>query len=123
VADRQKRLAMKPYKFQNLQHITDDDKEKWASFANDFLELLDVPETVLQKLVFGDKSTFHLNGCVSTYNVCISCNVSKNSDVSVEYVRDSLKLNMFCVLSRTKATGPFFSSESKITGIVYLDMG
>jgi hypothetical protein len=80
VADRQKRLAMKPYKFQNLQHITDDDKVKWASFANDFLELLDVPETV-QKLVFGDKSTFHLNGCVSTYNVCIWG--TKNSDVSV----------------------------------------
>lgn len=36
--------------------------------------------------------------------------------------RDSLKVNVFCVVSRRCVFGPFFCMEDSVTGMVYLDM-
>jgi hypothetical protein len=47
---------------------------------------------------------------------------SENPRVSMEHVRDSPKVNVFCALSRESVYGLFFFMEMAITGIVYLDM-
>jgi hypothetical protein len=47
---------------------------------------------------------------------------NKKPHASVEHIRDSPKVNVFCSLSRTKVYGPFFFAESTITGIVYLNI-
>ena len=40
----------------------------------------------------------------------------------VEHVRNSPKLNMFCVISHTKMYGPLLFAEQTVTGPRYLDM-
>jgi hypothetical protein len=64
--------------------------------------------------IFSDESTFHVSGKVSTHN----CRISGSEN---PHVRDSLKVNVFCALSKEMVYGPFFM-ETTITGIVYLDM-
>jgi hypothetical protein len=56
---------------------------------------------------------------VSTQN----CRIwAKNPRVSLEIVRDSPKVNVFCPLSKERVYGPVFFMEIIITGIMYLDM-
>ena len=47
---------------------------------------------------------------------------SENPRASLEHVRDSPKVNVFCALSKERVYGLFFFMETTITGIVYLDM-
>jgi hypothetical protein len=49
-------------------------------------------------VVFGDYSTFHVIGKISTHN----CGIwdSENPRVPLEHVRDSPKVNVFCALSK-----------------------
>jgi len=74
----------------------------------------------LDSVIFSDESTFHVSGRVNTHN----CRIwgSENPRVSLEHVRDSPKVNVFCALSKERVYGPFFFMETTITGIVYLDM-
>ena len=73
----------------------------------------------LDSVIFSDESTFHVSGRVNTHN----CRIwgSKNPRASLQHVRDSPKVNVFCALSKDRVYGPFFM-ETTITGIVYLDM-
>ncbi|XP_023725909.1 uncharacterized protein LOC111874552 [Cryptotermes secundus] len=77
-------------------------------------------ENFLDSVIFSDESTFHVSGKVNTHN----CRIwgSENSRVSLEHVRDSPKVNVFCALSTERVYGPFFFMERTITGSVYLDM-
>jgi hypothetical protein len=47
---------------------------------------------------------------------------SQNPHVSLEHIRDCLKVNVFCPLSKERVYGSFFFMETAITGIVYLDI-
>ncbi|PNF41322.1 hypothetical protein B7P43_G17534 [Cryptotermes secundus] len=70
----------------------------------------------------GRKETIQKNktGKGNTHN----CRIwgKKNPRVSLEHVRDSPKVNVFCALSKESVYSPFFFMETTITGIVYLDM-
>jgi hypothetical protein len=70
--------------------------------------------------MFSDESTFHVSVKVNTHN----CRIwgSENPRVSLEHVRDSPKVNAFCVLSKERVYGLFIFMETTITSIVYLDM-
>jgi len=74
----------------------------------------------LDSVIFSDESTFHVIRRVNTHN----CRIwgSDKPRVSLEHVRDSPKVNVFCALSKERVYGPIFFMESTITGIVYLDM-
>jgi hypothetical protein len=84
------------------------------------LHRIEDDEGFLDSVIFGDESTFHVTGKVNTHN----CRIwgSENPRASLEHVRDSPKVNVFCALSKEKVYGPFFFMEKTITGIVYLDM-
>ncbi|PNF42433.1 hypothetical protein B7P43_G10117, partial [Cryptotermes secundus] len=89
-----KRLHLKAYKLSIIQHLTDADKMVRKEFCMQI-------------------------GKVNTHNYRIWG--SENPRVSLEHVRDSPKVNVFCALSKERVYGPFFM-ERTITGIVYLDM-
>ena len=73
-----------------------------------------------EKLVFSDEAKFHVCGKVNCHNVRIW--VTENPHATVEHVRDSPKVNLFCAVSSCKVYGPFFFAEPTVTGINYLDM-
>lgn len=45
-----------------------------------------------------------------------------NPHVSLEHVRDSPKVNVFCAMSKKRVYGPFFFEEGTVNGEVYLIM-
>jgi hypothetical protein len=72
-------------------------------------------ERFLDSVIFSDETTLHVSDKCRIWS-------SENPRVFLEHVRDSLKVNVFCALSKEKVYGPFFFMEMIITGIVYLDM-
>jgi len=59
-------------------------------------------------------------GKVNRHNVRIWG--TENPHATMEYVRDSPKVNLFCAVSSCKVYGPFFFTEPTVIGINYLDM-
>jgi hypothetical protein len=70
-------------------------------------------ERFVDSIIGSDESTFHVSG---------NCRIwgSENPHVSLERVRDSPKVILFCALSKERVYGPFFL-ETTVTGITYLD--
>ena len=56
--------------------------------------------TAAEKLVFSDEATFDICGKVNRHNVRIRG--TENPHATIEYVRDSPKVNVFCVVSSCK---------------------
>jgi hypothetical protein len=75
---------------------------------------------ISERLVFNDESTFHISGKINKRNVRIWG--SENPGATVEHVRGSPKINVFCALSSKKVYGPFFFQEKIVTGASYLYM-
>ena len=63
---------------------------------------------------------FYVNGCVNRHN-CRIWGTQQPNEIH-EYVRGSPKVNVWCGLLYDRVIGPFFLSESTITGVVYLDL-
>ena len=114
-----RRLHLKPYRLCLVQALTDDDKRKRIDFCSSMLEMID-DETFISRLVFSDEATFHLSGTVNRHNVRIWG--TEHPHETVEHVRNSPKVNVFCAVSRNKIFGPFFFENDTVTGQSYLDM-
>lgn len=115
-----KRLRLHAYKIQIRQQIKPTDRPMRAEFASFMLNGIDDNPNFLQRVLFTDEATFHINGSVNRYN----CRIwgSQQPNEIQEYVRDSPKLNVWCGLFHDQVIGPFFFVEKTITGLVYLDM-
>jgi ribosomal protein S1 len=74
----------------------------------------------MNKLVFSDEVTFRLLERAVRHNLRMRS--SENPHESFEHERHSPKVNVLAAVSRVKLYGPFFFIESKVTGIIYLDM-
>jgi hypothetical protein len=70
--------------------------------------------------VFSDEASFHLSGKVNRHNVRIWG--TENPRATVQHIRDSLNVNVFCAISSRKVYGLFFFTEKSVNGFVYLDM-
>ena len=77
-------------------------------------------EGYLNRVVFSDESTFHINEKVHRHNVCIWG--TENPREMVQHERASPKINVFCAVSTQKVYGPFFFREDTVTGASYLEM-
>lgn len=115
-----KGLNMKPYKLQHLQALSSGDKEQRLEFCGFILEQTELDESFISRLVFSDEAVFHLTGKVNKHNVRIWS--TENPHESVELVRDSPKLNVFCAITQSTVFGPFFFEDSTVTGASYLEM-
>jgi len=105
-----KRLRMIPYKLQLVQALSCDDKRVRYSFCMS-MQQCNEKDDFFNRLIFDDESTFHLSGKVNKHNVRIWG--TENPRELVQYVRDSAKVNFFCVVSRTKVYGSFFSMKTQ----------
>ncbi|GBM72569.1 hypothetical protein AVEN_274256-1 [Araneus ventricosus] len=114
-----KRLKMKPYVIQLVQQLKQKDYSKRMNYAT-FMQESMQDETMADRLIFSDKSTFHVSGKVNRYNSRI-WGTEKPSTI-IEHERDSAKVNVFCAISSRKLYGPLFFSERSVTSNVYLDM-
>jgi len=114
-----KRLRVKGYRVQLLQALNPQDHNLRSRFCLDFQQRLR-EDGFAEKLVFSDEVTFHVCGKVNRHNVRIWG--TENPHVTIEYVRDSPKVNVFCAVSSYKVYGPFYFAEPTVTGINYLDM-
>lgn len=115
-----KRLKLHAYKVQLLHALQPDDRPKRKSFAVDILSRIDDDPDFLKKVMFTDEACFHVSGKVNRHNVRIWG--SENPHFSMEMVRDSPKVNVWCGLLHDRVIGPFFFAEASITSAVYLDM-
>jgi hypothetical protein len=68
-------------------------------------------ERFLDSVIFSDESTFHVSGTTA------GSWAAKTRGVSLDHVRDSPKVNVFCALSKERMYGPFFM-EMTITSMV-----
>jgi hypothetical protein len=82
-----KRSYLKAYKLSIVQHLTDADKVVHKKFCMQ-----------MDSVIFSDERTFHVSGKVNTHN----CKIwgSEIPRVSLEHVRDSPKVNVFCALGK-----------------------
>ena len=75
-------------------------------------------DVFMKHLVFCVETIFHTNGKVNKHNVRILG--EENLHATVEHMRDSPKVSMFCAISK-QDSGPFFF-VGNVTGDVYLHM-
>jgi hypothetical protein len=116
-----KHLRLHAYKIQLRHEIKVTDCPKRVIFANFLLSEIDDNEGDLQKVMFVDEATFHINGCVSHYN-CRIWGLQQPNEF-FECVHDTPKVNMWCGLLHDRVVGRFFSCvERTITGHIYLDL-
>lgn len=114
-----KRLQFKPYKFQMVQALKPADLPKRTQFCQE-LQLRLEEDGFEDRLVFTDEATFHLSGKVNRHNLRFWG--TENPQLTLEYERDSPKLNVFCAITSNRVFGPFFFAEPTVTGGIYLDM-
>ena len=78
------------------------------------LNKIDDDERFLQRVLFTDEATFHVNGCTNRHN----CRIwgSQQPNEIIKYDRGSPKVNMWCGLMHDQVIGLFFFIEQTITG-------
>jgi hypothetical protein len=74
----------------------------------------------LQRVIFKDEATLHINGCVNRYNFRIWGSQQPNK--FFEYVRDTPKMNVYCEMLHGRVAGLFFSVDRTITAEIYLEL-
>ena len=113
-----KRLRMKGYWLQLLQALNPQDHNLPLHFA--LISNSGYRKTGLLRSWFSVMRRRFMCGKVNRHNVRIWG--TENPHATMEHVRDSPKMNMFCAVSSCKVYGPIFFAEQLVTGINYLDM-
>jgi len=101
-----------------LQALIACEKETRLEFCAFILGNEANDDSFLSRLVFNDEATFHINGTVNRHNVRIWGMVQPHE--TIEYQRDTPKMNVFCAVSQKKVYGPFYFDEKTIKGASYL---
>jgi hypothetical protein len=70
--------------------------------------------------MFSDEATFHVSGKINKQNVHIWG--SEHPHATVEHIRDSPKVNVWCGLLHDCLIRPFFFAKVTVTSSSYLDM-
>ena len=119
-----KHLHMIPYKLHLLQHLQDTDKPARKDFCTQMQAMLE-ENGFDDRLVFSDEATFHLTGKVNKHNTRIwGTRIwgTEHPRSTLEHVRDSPKVNVFCAISKKCVYGPFFFKGTTVNSEAYLDM-
>ena len=106
------------YELHLLQHLKDTDKPAREDFCTQMQAMLE--DRFDDRLVFSEEATFHLTGKVNKHNTRIWGTEHPHS--TLEHVRDSPKVNVFCAISKKRVCGPFFFEGTTVNSEAYLDM-
>ena len=90
-------LSLKPCKMQFVQELYEEDMQDRVEMCKTLIPMLE-DNQIQQNLFFSDKATFYLNRLVNKHNVRYWSDT--NPRVTIETVTKSLKLNVFCALSK-----------------------
>ena len=110
---------MIPYKLHLLQRLKDTDKPAREDFCTQMQAMLEA-DGFDNRLVFSDETTFHLTGKVNKHNTHIWGTEHPHS--TLEHVRDSPKVNVFCAISKKRVYGAFFFEGTTVNSEAYLDV-
>jgi hypothetical protein len=110
---------MIPYKLQLVQALSCDDKRVRYSFCMSMQQWNEEDDYFFNRLIFGNKSAFHLSGIVNKHNVRIWGTETRGNWCSMCGIHQ--KFTFFCCIPY-KGVEPFFPHENTLTGITYLDM-
>lgn len=112
-------LHYHPYKIQVVQKLNRDDKIARLQFSEQFLEIFNADENVLNNLVMTDEAHFHLDGYVNKQN----CRywASENPFNLHEQPLHSQKVTVWCAISTSGIIGPYFFEENNQTVTVNSD--
>lgn len=100
-------LKFKSYRNQLLQHVTEQDRETFATHPCCFFSRIDDDKLFQVKFVFIDETTSHLSRNVTQHNPRIWG--SENPIAVTDHMRDNSNLNVFCAVSKnsTSCSGLF----------------
>ncbi|XP_036366705.1 uncharacterized protein LOC118766939 [Octopus sinensis] len=115
-----KRPRLHAYKIQMRHKIKETDKPKHTEFAVMMLREIDDDNRYLNRILFSDEATFHINGCVNQHNSRIWGGQYLNE--VFQYICDSPKVNVWSGLLHDHVVSPFIFAENTITSASYLDM-
>jgi len=113
-------LFLFPYKLQNLQDISEADKEKRLEFAHHCSSHSEGYSEYLSRIVFSDECMFRINGVVNKQNVRI-WGTERPEEIN-PIVLNSPGVMTWCAISKGRIIGPYFFENENVTGETYRSM-
>ncbi|GFO34250.1 hypothetical protein PoB_006075500 [Plakobranchus ocellatus] len=106
-------LRFTRYKLQLVQNLYPRDKEARFKFYHIVQEPMEYDPDLLSKTIFSDEAFFPLSGKVNRHNVRIWG--TQNPHATLEFERNSAKVNVFCAVTQRAVYGPFLLEGLSIT--------
>ncbi|GFO21452.1 hypothetical protein PoB_004795700 [Plakobranchus ocellatus] len=100
-----KRLRSTLYKLQLVPKLYPRNKEARFEFYHIVQEPMENDPDLLLKIIFSDDATFHRSGKVIRHSMRIWG--TQNPHTTLEFERNSLKVNVFCAITERTVYGPF----------------
>jgi len=112
-------IGVKSYILQTHQELYEKDYDRRVQMADEILPILQNP-TLGKLIFFSDEAIFHLSGYVhkNSYRIW---DYEKPKE-TLEYERNSQKINVWCAMSSDCIIGPYFFDEETVTSKNYLKM-
>lgn len=108
-----------PYKVQLVQELNEDDPDRRQEFCELMMDRMNADLQFINKIVFSDEATFHLNGTVNKQN-CRYWSRENPHWMCEAHTQYPKKVNVWAGIINNKIIGPYFF-EGTVTGEVYLD--
>ncbi len=112
-------LDLKCYRPQFVVDLSDDDIDRRAQFATDWLERFEMDETLLDKIVWSDEADFKLNGVVNRHNC--SYWAAENPHQQIPVLHSQQGVMMWAAISPTGLIGQYFF-DSPVNGASYTEL-
>ncbi|GBM45625.1 hypothetical protein AVEN_204755-1 [Araneus ventricosus] len=112
-----KRLRLSSYKVPMLHALKPNDYSKRFQFAVVIRNRVEKDHYFLNRIIFTDKSTFHVSRMVNKHNVRILGSEKPNVVQEVERSRENV--NLWCGLLHDRVISPFFFLEITVTADIY----
>lgn len=115
-----KRNGFHPYKVTLLQELSEDDADRRMQFCQEMMDRIEEQPDLIDKILFSDEATFHMNGVVNRHN----CRYWSNENphwMEQDHTQYPQKLNVWAGIIGSRIIGPFIIHEN-LTGDIYLNL-
>lgn len=100
-------IKVRPYKFQILQQLNENQQEGRMTFAERFLDSCNIDPTFIDRVIFSDEANFYLNGVVSNSHFRIWSD--SNPHAHIEKSLNAQKITVWFAFSKKFFISPFFT--------------
>jgi hypothetical protein len=102
-----------------IHELLPDDKQKRVDYCEWFQNFVVANPNTLDMICFSDEAWFHLSGHVNSQNTRLWA--ATNPHTTLEKPLHSMKVGVWCAMSRTRIVGPIFFDTTLNTDL-YLDI-